>query len=435
MKILLSFIISAIIFSGENAIAADGLDAKSVAVGAGAVVAAPMAIAGAGVIVSGALAVAAPAVVGASIVATNPLVLANKYLDDDCWKDSQTGIVWGCNTTTAKYPLTNIGIMNKCPDNSAPDGAKIFSSFPKVMQCSEGATADRWIEVSQSICAGFPAVNAVPKNAKATYIKSGTQDACWGWTCNDTFGLNSEYNCVKVCKFNNKEYMVGTKLNCTGNGAESAYSECGATGAFGRCIATKCKSTHKLQNGQCVANSAPVASTEPNTNILPSVSVLACKTDTKNWLIDVVRDYTNTDTKIVNLAKQLLDMCNGVNLDTDNFDSLESQLHILINQAEVNAAQQESALRIRIESLFQNIISTQSALMSDLTVWRDVDGNFNTARLVSDSVAGVVLGTAGGLITSNVIKKNQVENGFEDLSCTVGGQVVANWADQFSVGI
>lgn len=69
------------------------------------------------------------------------------------------------------------------------------------------------------------------------------------------------------------------------------------------------------------------------------------------------------------------------------------------------------------------------------TVWKDEDGKFNTTRLASDSIAAVVLGTAGGLITSNVIKKNQVKNGFEDINCTVGGQKVAGWGDEFRVGI
>ena len=79
---------------------------------------------------------------------------------------------------------------------------------------------------------------------------------------------------------------------------------------------------------------------------------------------------------------------------------------------------------------------TQQKLQKlERNVWKDAEGNFNTARLVSDSVAGVVLGTAGGLITSSVVKKNQVENGFEDLKCTVGGQIVADWGDQFRVGI
>lgn len=69
------------------------------------------------------------------------------------------------------------------------------------------------------------------------------------------------------------------------------------------------------------------------------------------------------------------------------------------------------------------------------TVWRNKEGKFNTARLASDSIAAVVLGTAGGLITSKVVKKNQVKSGFEDISCTIGGQKVADWHDEFTVGI
>lgn len=67
--------------------------------------------------------------------------------------------------------------------------------------------------------------------------------------------------------------------------------------------------------------------------------------------------------------------------------------------------------------------------------WKTASGNFNGARLASDSIAGVVLGTVGGVVTSNVIKKNQVKGGFESLQCTVGGQLVADFADQFQVGI
>ncbi len=71
----------------------------------------------------------------------------------------------------------------------------------------------------------------------------------------------------------------------------------------------------------------------------------------------------------------------------------------------------------------------------DASVWKTEDGKFNTARLASDSIAAVVLGTAGAVITSNVIKKNQIEDGFEDIQCTIGGQAVAGWHDEFRVGI
>ena len=66
---------------------------------------------------------------------------------------------------------------------------------------------------------------------------------------------------------------------------------------------------------------------------------------------------------------------------------------------------------------------------------KDADGNFNTARLASDLTAGVVLGTVGGVVSGVVIKKKQVEKGFEALHCTVGGQKIADWGDTFEVGL
>lgn len=66
--------------------------------------------------------------------------------------------------------------------------------------------------------------------------------------------------------------------------------------------------------------------------------------------------------------------------------------------------------------------------------WRTEDGKFNTARLMTDLGAGVVLGTVGGVVTSVLMKKKQVEDGFENLKCTVGGQVVGSWGDTFKVG-
>jgi hypothetical protein len=93
--------------------------------------------------------------------------------------------------------------------------------------------------------------------------------------------------------------------------------------------------------------------------------------------------------------------------------------------------------RARAESIITESAKRMETLGSgmNVSVWKDKDGKFNTARLVSDSVAGVVLGTAGGLITSSIIKKNQIKSGFEDISCSVGGQLVADWGDEFTVGV
>ena len=69
-----------------------------------------------------------------------------------------------------------------------------------------------------------------------------------------------------------------------------------------------------------------------------------------------------------------------------------------------------------------------------VSVWKDAEGNFNTARLASDSIAGVVLGTVGGVVTSVVVKKNQLKKGFEAIQCAIGGQTVADYNDEFVVG-
>jgi hypothetical protein len=72
---------------------------------------------------------------------------------------------------------------------------------------------------------------------------------------------------------------------------------------------------------------------------------------------------------------------------------------------------------------------------SNRSVWKTAEGKFNTARLASDLTAGVVLGTVGGVVSGVVIKKKQIEKGFDALHCAVGGQTVADWGDTFTVGL
>ncbi len=72
---------------------------------------------------------------------------------------------------------------------------------------------------------------------------------------------------------------------------------------------------------------------------------------------------------------------------------------------------------------------------SDRSVWKNADGSFNGVRLASDLTAGVVLGTVGGVVSGVLIKKAQVEKGFDALNCSVGGQKIADWGDEFRVGL
>ena len=92
-----------------------------------------------------------------------------------------------------------------------------------------------------------------------------------------------------------------------------------------------------------------------------------------------------------------------------------------------------------LDKLRQDITDKYSKIKSlsntfEVSKWKNEDGKFNTARLASDSIAGVVLGTVGGVVTAHVVKKNQLKKGFEDLQCYIGGQSVADWGDGFVVG-
>ena len=133
----------------------------------------------------------------------------------------------------------------------------------------------------------------------------------------------------------------------------------------------------------------------------------------------------------------------------------ERSVHVFIGSCPVPVVQGNTETQIAVNvNVNQNLVTEQQLratsrsriiaagrVLDDISaqfkvsVWKNEDGGFNTARLASDSIAGVVLGTAGGLITSNVIKKNQIKGGFEDIKCTIGGQTVANWGDEFQVGI
>ncbi len=96
----------------------------------------------------------------------------------------------------------------------------------------------------------------------------------------------------------------------------------------------------------------------------------------------------------------------------------------------------ESERNASAERIRASVARVKNTLGSmKLSAWKTTDGKFNTARLASDSIAGIVLGTAGGLITSSLVKKSQIKKGFEDIQCAIGGQSVASYGDEFTVGV
>ncbi len=144
---------------------------------------------------------------------------------------------------------------------------------------------------------------------------------------------------------------------------------------------------------------------------------------------------TDTDVKSkLDAAKQI---CNSGKKDQMLLRSQRQQIMGAISVAlqKYPDAWKDVPADLSATILANGIIAVRDSLVSGKSVWKTDKGTFNYARLASDSIAGVVLGTAGGIITSNVVKKNQIKSGFEDVMCTVGGQNVANWGDEFRVGV
>ena len=123
---------------------------------------------------------------------------------------------------------------------------------------------------------------------------------------------------------------------------------------------------------------------------------------------------------------------NDVNAWSIYTDCIKSE-----NKVEQQPEQKPDATQVEIKNAEKVLTEFFAYADNDKNknVWKDKDGNFNTARLASDLTAGVVLGTVGGVVSGVVIKKKQVEKGFNALHCTVGGQTVADWGDTFRIGI
>lgn len=154
--------------------------------------------------------------------------------------------------------------------------------------------------------------------------------------------------------------------------------------------------------------------------------------DTLNTLQQKVRD-DDVQTKLTTAQSY----CNKDNQEEILLQSQYNAIMDAINSAiqKYPELSQYVPSDLSVSVLVSAIEAVRRDLSRDASVWKTADGGFNYARLASDSVAGVVLGTAGGIITSKLVKKSQLSKGFEDIMCTIGGQNVAGWDDEFSVGV
>lgn len=349
------------------------------------------------------------------------------------------------------------------------NNSRRVSTLCKYRECKDGykASDDGQSCVKKDFGGGSttqPVPDVEPQICLANGRKVGDT---WAVDCK-TLGITGGVKCGKRCNSDGSEtgYVTQCQSNYRLDGEiwEGKYKKCvkvsgggSEESALERCLASrtteegkaccyllnsvatwdgqKCNCViegmeFKIENGrgQCVAKQ-----TTPGEAFKCNATQLALL---DGWLISCKDKPT-----IVSTINQIKDLCASQNVTTEYFNALWTVL-MSLNPGECGAQPdlppppQVDELRVSIR-IIRDAHSNLSGMAEGFkkSVWKDEEGKFNTSRLVSDSVAGVVLGTAGGLITSNVVKKNQVENGFEDLKCTIGGQVVADWGDQFRVGI
>ncbi len=184
-----------------------------------------------------------------------------------------------------------------------------------------------------------------------------------------------------------------------------------------QCTAMDCKKGYHFDsNKKCIKNNTP-------TPVKPTPKDESFECPNNPELDEWSRKYTD-NAEVMSLIKAIRDKCAEKNISQDEYDKLISEIRIIIARIENEA---------KVNELSKGLSDMQAKFTT--SHWTDKEGNFNKKRLLSDSIAATVLGTTGGLITSHVMKKKQAENGFDALQCTVGGQSVATWGDEFTVGI
>ena len=129
-------------------------------------------------------------------------------------------------------------------------------------------------------------------------------------------------------------------------------------------------------------------------------------------------------------------MFEGVCMPTAQMQQILSQRAAQSAQqlAKQQAAAEIANLQSQIDRYAGKIQDIEDAHADDkVSVWKNEEGKFNTSRLLSDSIAGVALGTVGGLVVNKVVKDKHVETGFEELGCAIDGVKIADFDDDFFI--
>ena len=355
------------------------------------------------------------------------------FSETDCNKDPVRGFYACCNISN----LSNIQAYR------AEIGQEMWTeNFPYVSTCMQGNKpfeADSWLEQRflddawsdpvKRLCAGFVEPTDIAHVLPTGYDPDGDgKDICWGWTCEEGYKVSGT-----VCVPGNGDDDNGPKPprenNCR-EGRTSAEGKacCDLPSSVATWDGSKCNclggKKFEINNGtgQCV-----VAGGNDEDMLYECSSFDVSLIN--SWKVECKDNLT-----VMQLIQNLELMCKNKSLTVVQFNRMSNEVSLSVERncksVVMPDSSQSRAAIIAAGGVLDGIVSG-----FDVSVWKDQEGNFNTARLASDSIAGVVLGTAGGLISSHVIKKSQIKKGFEDIQCVIAGQPVAGWGDLFQVGI
>ena len=376
------------------------------------------------------------------------------FSETDCEYDPLIGVFSCCHISKA---MSNINARN------VDIGGEMFcNDFPYVTKCVQGRKEyetdqgfhglflnDHWSkECRIKYCTGYSEPNDPGATYTITPVAKYTEDggACWYWVCPDGM-IRDGSKCISDEATSDQN----TDVIPVPDGAKGCKTDKDCVGdklpqyaTAGRCIqknknervcaATACQPGTYLVKKDGRSMGWCRAGQEPSENQDSTVPLQQDQMDIDEVILPIITPSVPT---IVRCS------------DPDNMDSnckcvvpetverggrcvcTDSNKEIKNGKCEYTAGY-VAQLQIDIDSKYSNIKSLTDGFKT--SVWKNAEGNFNTARLASDSIAGVVLGTVGGVVTANVVKKNQIKKGFEDIQCYIGGQSVADFGDDFVVG-
>lgn len=407
---------------------AHALDGKSYTAGAATVILAPVvlatvtpafavlaptvAVTGMAAVTTGVAAVGAASIIALPVATTILTIKAIQKIDDDHFVDVE-GKNLGCNTADdthvdvgytafCQYPQTNtckngaIGTTSQ-DENWAMKGVSVFGD-------------DYWAGCKDAYCTGYKNTK-VPEHAIPVMDDSSYK--CWWWSCVNGFTQKGD-RCACIGK---KPYITKDAKGITVCNECTGTNQYRTKNAEGETICAVCNEPYILDGEKCIEKPKPVNPVKP-------------KPDDKTK-----PDDNKTDNRT------------ECDKGTAGYVLFEGACMKIDEKAEIEKKREEEHIAKekadKIASLQTQIAASASAsekietkyLSGKKSVWKNADGEFNKSRLASDSIAGVVLGASGGLITHSIIKKNQIKKGLEDVACFVGDSEVAEYGDEFTIGL